>query len=269
MSTSTPATEQTPEHVLVTGASSGIGLAAVRLLLQAPAGSADVSKLAGSAIVHAVARRASQCQALIQLQAEYGRRLQLHDTDLTDDDALRTLGDRAGHGCSQLRLVFNAAGILHSDQLQPEKSITQIRRRQLAQVFDLNAYAPILLAQSLLPLLRGRHQCCFASLSARVGSIGDNRLGGWYAYRASKAAQNQLLRTFAVELKRLNRNACALLLHPGTVDTPLSAPFQSNVPDDKLFSTERAARQLLQLAAAAGPADSGRFLAWDGSEVPW
>jgi NAD(P)-dependent dehydrogenase (short-subunit alcohol dehydrogenase family) len=109
----------------------------------------------------------------------------------------------------------------------------------------------------------------FASLSARVGSIGDNRLGGWYAYRASKAAQNQLIRTFALELARRNPKACCLLLHPGTVDTALSAPFQAHVPTEKLFSVERASCQLLHIIAGSTPADSGRSIAWDGQDIPW
>ena len=109
----------------------------------------------------------------------------------------------------------------------------------------------------------------FASLSARVGSIGDNRLGGWYAYRAAKAAQNQFMRTFAIELRRANPAAACLLLHPGTVDTPLSRPFQSGVEPGRLFAPELAAGHLLAVIASATPADSGRFLAWDGQAIPW
>lgn len=157
--------------------------------------------------------------------------------------------------------------MLHGDGIRPEKSVAQVRRAALEQVFALNAFAPILLAQALLPLLTGT--CMFASLSARVGSIGDNRLGGWYAYRASKAAQNQLMKTFAIELARRNPQACCLLLHPGMVDTALSAPFQANVPAERLFTPPRAAAQLLGIIARATPADSGRFIAWDGTNIPW
>ncbi len=102
-----------------------------------------------------------------------------------------------------------------------------------------------------------------------MGSIGDNRLGGWYAYRAAKAAQNQLLRTLAIEWRRSHPHLACVLLHPGTVDTPLSRPFQARVPAEALFPPARAARQLLDLVAALGPADSGRFLAWDGRDIPW
>ena len=109
----------------------------------------------------------------------------------------------------------------------------------------------------------------FASLSARVGSIEDNRLGGWYAYRASKAAQNQFLRTFAVEARRRAKNLIVLALHPGTVETGLSAPFRANVPQEKLFSADFAAQCLLKNMENASEEDSGGFFAWDGAPIPW
>lgn len=118
-------------------------------------------------------------------------------------------------------------------------------------------------------MLRGKHRCSFASLSARVGSISDNQLGGWYAYRASKAAQNMLLRTFAIEWRRLNRQGCCLLLHPGTTDTGLSKPFQARVPEGKLFTPDFVAERLLTVIAEHGPEDSGQFYAWDGQPIPW
>ena len=109
----------------------------------------------------------------------------------------------------------------------------------------------------------------FASISARVGSIGDNRLGGWYAYRAAKAAQNMFTRTLAIEWARSRRNVICVALHPGTTDTELSRPFQANVPPGKLFSADRTVRQLLAVIERLTPADSGHFLAWDGTEIPW
>jgi NAD(P)-dependent dehydrogenase (short-subunit alcohol dehydrogenase family) len=248
---------------IVTGASSGIGLAAVRLLLDG-----SVTGLAAGR-VHALARHALASLELEELTAQHGDRLCRWSIDLTRPEELAGFAAGLQERKERPALVFNAAGLLHGPDLQPEKSVSQIRIESLQAVFAINAFAPILLAQALLPLLRQRGPVVFASLSARVGSIGDNRLGGWYAYRASKAAQNQLIRTLAVELSRLNPQSCCLLLHPGTVDTPLSTPFQAGVADDKLFSPERAARQLLQLVANAEPADSGRFLAWDGSAVPW
>jgi NAD(P)-dependent dehydrogenase (short-subunit alcohol dehydrogenase family) len=248
-----------PAQALVTGASSGIGLAVVRALLDDP----------GVGCVFAVARGAATSAALAELSATHGTRLHPIVADLTCATELEAMARSVAARTDALHLVFNAAGVLHAPGLRPEKSLTSLRAEALARVFALNAFAPVLLVQALLPLLRHRAPIVLASLSARVGSIGDNQLGGWYAYRASKAAQNQLFRTLAIELRRTHPNACCVLLHPGTVDTPLSQPFQGGVPAARLFTPERAARQLLAIVTRLTPADSGRFLAWDGTQVPW
>lgn len=247
-----------PANVLVTGASSGIGLALVRQLLE--------NRQVGRAF--AVSRSATTNVALGELQHDHGQRLQRVDADITNEGHLAQLAE-ATRAVDALHLVINAAGILHGAALAPEKTIEQASRSSLERVFALNAFAPLLLAKVLLPQLCRGEPAVFASLSARVGSIGDNRAGGWYAYRASKAAQNQLLKTFAIEWKRRNPRGTCLLLHPGTVDTPLSAPFQSKVPADRLFEPRRAATQLLQIISESAPEDSGRFIAWDGQDIPW
>jgi NAD(P)-dependent dehydrogenase (short-subunit alcohol dehydrogenase family) len=159
--------------------------------------------------------------------------------------------------------------VLHDEELAPEKRLAQVRRRSLERSFAVNAFAPLLLAQVLEPLLPRRQPFHFASLSARVGSIGDNRLGGWYSYRAAKSAQNQLLRTLALEWRRRLPLGCVSLLHPGTTATALSAPFQANVPAGGLFSPGRAAGHLLDVLERRTAEDSGRFWAWDGQPIPW
>ena len=168
-----------------------------------------------------------------------------------------------------LRLVFNCTGRLHGPGLTPEKRLSQIQRPALLEQFSINAIGPILLAQAVEPLLQRERPFHFASLSARVGSIGDNRSGGWYGYRAAKAAQNQLLRCLSIEWARRWPQATITLLHPGTTDTPLSKPFQTFVPADKLFSPARAAEQLVRVLLEQQPEHSGAFLAWDGQSVPW
>lgn len=188
--------------------------------------------------------------------------------DLSDDDSLAALASSLKEWPS-LRLVINTAGLLHGPLLQPEKRLSQVNRQVLERSFAVNAFAPLLLAQAIESLLPAADPFHFASLSARVGSISDNQLGGWYAYRAAKAAQNQLLRTLALEWARRKPMGCVSLLHPGTTATGLSAPFQAGVPPDRLFSPERAARQLLDVLAVLGPQQTGQFWAWDGQQIAW
>ena len=247
-----------PAHALVTGASSGIGLAMVQALLDG----------AGVARVCAVSRRADESASLQALRERHAARLVPVVADITTDAGLGAIA-RAAASAEGLHLVVNCAGILHGSGLRPEKSLATLDREALMQVFALNAFAPVLLAKALQPLLGPGAPRVFASLSARVGSIGDNKLGGWYAYRASKAAQNQLLRTLAIEWRRTHPHATCVLLHPGTVDTPLSRPFQANVAPEALFTPEQAARQLVDILAGVTPADSGSFIAWDGTPIPW
>lgn len=164
-------------------------------------------------------------------------------------------------------LVFDATGFLHGAGMEPEKSWRELDAAHLAHAFAINAIGPALLMKHFLPLLPRDRRAVFATLSARVGSIGDNRLGGWYAYRASKAALNQLVRTAAVELRRSRPQAICVALHPGTVDTGLSAPFaksglQVQVPAE-------AAARLLAVIERLGPGDSGEFFDHRGEPVPW
>ena len=166
-----------------------------------------------------------------------------------------------------LDLVIVATGVLHNAQLRPEKSWRSLDAAALAEAFAVNATGPALIAKHALGHLRRDAKSAFACLSARVGSIEDNRLGGWHAYRASKAALNMLVRTFAVELRQRNPGALCVALHPGTVDTALSKPFQSGVDPAKLFTPAHSARALLGVLDRLTPADSGRLWAWDGQPI--
>ena len=178
-------------------------------------------------------------------------------------------GIEARQRLGALRLVLVCSGWLHGDGLMPEKRLSQVSRQALERSFAVNAYGPLLLARELEALLPRQQPSHFASLSARVGSIADNRLGGWYAYRAAKAAQNQLLTTLALEWRRRLPQVCVTLLHPGTTATALSAPFRSTVAPERLFSPQRAAEQLLTVLERQTPECSGAFLAWDGQAIPW
>lgn len=205
---------------------------------------------------------------LVTAGREGGTRHQVQ-LDLESDADLGLLAPALQQFGKPLRLVFNCSGRLHGPGLKPEKRLTQVTREALAEQFSINAFAPVLLAKAVEPLFERDRPVHFASLSARVGSISDNRTGGWYAYRAAKSAQNQLLKTLSVEWSRRWPNATVTLLHPGTTDTALSKPFQSFVPPEKLFSPERAADQLLTVLSTQTPQQSGSFLAWDGQPIDW
>lgn len=189
--------------------------------------------------------------------------------DLEDPDSLEAFGQQVVRELAPLRLVICAAGLLHDAGLQPEKRLSQVKADALRRSFAVNAWGPLLLAQAVEAALPREEPVHLASLSARVGSIGDNRLGGWYAYRAAKAAQNQLLRTLALEWRRRLPLACVTLLHPGTTATALSEPFRASVAPPNLFAPERAARHLLDVLERQTPDTSGSFLAWDGQTIPW
>lgn len=247
-------------EVLVAGASGGIGLEFARQLLA----EAAVGRVWAAA-------RHPDAEGLAALARAHPERLQRLTVDVTREEDLAAMAADIGARTARLHLVVNAFGLLHDADrgLWPEKRLEDVRLENLEASFRVNAFAPILIARHLLPLLAHRERAVFASLSARVGSIGDNRLGGWYAYRAAKAAQNMFTRGLAVELGRRARQVICLALHPGTTDTDLSAPFQARVPEGKLFSTEFAVGRLLGVIDGAGREDSGRFFGWDGEEIPW
>ena len=166
-------------------------------------------------------------------------------------------------------LVIVSTGILSDEAgLSPEKSYRQQAPEAFEKVFRINTIGPALIAKHFLPIMPRKQRAVFAALSARVGSISDNRIGGWHAYRASKAALNMLIKNYAIEQARRNEDFIAVGLHPGTVDTALSKPFQSGVPDKQLFSTEQSATYLLNVIDGLTPNDSGKVFDWAGKEVP-
>ena len=164
-------------------------------------------------------------------------------------------------------LIVVTTGLLHEGEHCPEKSMAALDADWLMRQYAINAIGPALVAKHFLPLMPKTGRCVFAVLSARVGSIGDNKLGGWYGYRAAKAGLNQLIRTIAIEERRRNDRAIVVGLHPGTVDTGLSKPFQANVRADQLFAADRAAVQLLDVIEGLKAPDSGRLFDWEGKEI--
>jgi len=166
-----------------------------------------------------------------------------------------------------LDLVIVANGILHDGELMPEKSLRDLSQEKFQHVFEVNTITPALIAKHFLPKLNKQQTSIFAALSARVGSISDNRLGGWYSYRASKAALNMVIKTASIEVKRRNKHAIIVGLHPGTVDSNLSKPFQRNVPEGDLFTPEYSANKLLDVLDNLTLEQTGKCFAFDGTEV--
>jgi len=164
-------------------------------------------------------------------------------------------------------IIIVATGILHSENFGPEKSIREINHSTMAKVMAVNTIGPALIGRYFIPLLRKDTKSVLAFLSARVGSISDNKLGGWYSYRASKTALNQIIKNFSIELKRTNPKAVVLALQPGTVDSNLSEPFKKNVAKGKLFSPEQSREFLSEVIEKATIEDSGNLVAYDGEII--
>jgi len=237
-------------NVAIIGASGGIGEAMLRLL-------SDDSRVAN---IHALARSGAD-GSLPKVSTGL--------IDLSDEASIATAAQLAAQN-DALDLVIVTSGILwEGEDLRPEKSMRELDLQRLTQLFAVNAAGPALVAKHFLPVLRKNSKTLFASLSARVGSISDNRLGGWYSYRASKAALNMLLKTFAIEHARQWPDSVVAGLHPGTVDTALSQPYTSRTPKETLFSPATSARHLLKVMNQLSPEDSGGVFAWDGSRIQY
>ncbi len=249
-----------PLTALVVGASRGIGLGFVRHLINDE----------NVAAVIAACRNPQSASELKQIADANEKRLRLRSLDVTDEESVAGAAAELAGEIARLDLLINCAGVLHrGDAIAPERRLAEVESGKLLRSFEVHAVGPALLAKHLSPLFDQKDRAVFASLSARVGSIGDNRLGGWYSYRASKAAHNMILRNLSIELRRRHRGLICVSLHPGTVDTDLSRPFQQGVPAERLFSIDRAVDQLLAVVDALEPDSNGRFYAWDGQEIPW
>jgi NAD(P)-dependent dehydrogenase (short-subunit alcohol dehydrogenase family) len=189
--------------------------------------------------------------------------------DLSDEASIAQAAQAIGEA-GPLDLALVATGMLHSTGSQmPERSSRALDAQAMAQVFAINTFGPAIVAKHFLPLMRRDERSVFAVLSARVGSIGDNRLGGWHSYRASKAALNMLVRNFAIEFATRNPQGIVVAIHPGTVNTDLSRPFQRAVPEGALFEPRQSAMHMLALLESLSPSDSGDLFAWSGERIPY
>lgn len=189
--------------------------------------------------------------------------------DATQPQSLPPAAKAIREHCQRLHLLINTVGMLHDGEQRPEKRLNDISPENLAHALTVNAMLLPLLGQTFGSMLRHDEPATFASLSARIGSIEDNGMGGWYSYRASKAAHNMLLRTMSREWRVSHRNVTLLALHPGTVDSSLSRPFISHNYGKRVLQPGEAAQALLSVMAASGPECSGSFLDWRGEHIPW
>ena len=212
----------------------------------------------GSALAAAIEARGG---AVIRLSRHSSPSLDL------DDDGAIAAAAAALADLAPFDLILIATGLLHGPGVAPEKSVSQIDGAALDRLFRINATGPALVMRHFLPLLSRDRRSVMAALSARVGSIGDNRLGGWVGYRSAKAALNQIIATVAIELARTHPNTILAGLHPGTVDTELSAPFQRNVAPEKLFTPAQSAAHLLDVIDGLAPTDSGGCFDFAGKRI--
>lgn len=212
----------------------------------------------GTAFVEAL-RADPACAAVLSLHRRSAPAIDF------DDEGSIGLAAAGVAGQGPFHLIVNAAGLLHTPRFQPEKKLGDLHYAQLLETFRTNTFGPALVLRHFGPLLDAERGV-LALLSAKVGSIADNRLGGWYGYRASKAALNMLVKTAAIELRRTRPQAVVVALHPGTVSSSLSRPFRG---DEVGRLPALAAAQMLTVLGALGPTDSGQFVGWDGQRLPW
>ena len=237
-----------PIKAVVIGARGGVGAAFVDAIQSAGArNEVWATSTTGEGLPHAASRTAA--------------------VDITDEDSIVRLADAIDAAGFVPNLVVNCTGLLHNSDFGPERSWRHLDIDVMRKVFDVNTFGVALLGKHLIPRFDRAPRGVFASLSARVGSIADNRLGGWYSYRASKAAQNMVIKTLSIEASMRWKGLICVALHPGTVDTALSEPFSARVPAHKLFSTELSCSHLSTVIEGLTTADTGGFFAWDGKPI--
>ena len=236
----------------------------------------------GYAMVEQLVQSTANEQQHIHVYATYHKNIpefeadNLHwlPMDVSDEDSIKQAAATIRQQSSHLDWVINCVGLLHTESAQPEKALNQVESDFFIKNMQINALASLLIAKHIKPLLANAershaHPAIFATISARVGSIGDNKIGGWYSYRMSKAALNMGMKNLSIEWSRTLKNTCVVVMQPGTVNTQLSAPFQSNVADGHLFTPAYSAECLLEVLSTMSASESGSFIDWAGKSIPW
>ena len=248
---------------LIIGGTGGIGRAMVQQLVQATANEPDNH--------HRIQVFATYHRSIPDFEADNLHWLQM---DVSDESSIKQAAEDIKQHSTHLDWVINCVGLLHTESAQPEKALRQVETEFFLQNMQINALAGLLIAKHIRPLLAKAERSAdkpaiFATISARVGSIGDNQLGGWYSYRMSKAALNMGMKNLSIEWGRSLKDVCIVVMQPGTVNTQLSAPFQGNVADGQLFSPAYSAECLLEVLSGMSAAHSGSFVDWAGESIPW
>lgn len=239
--------DKNPQHIIVVGGSGGIGRSLVKELLQ---------------YFPNVTVFATYCRSAMPFQHE---RLRWQQLDIRDPEQIQAWASNF----ERVDWLINCAGYLHGNSGGPEKSIRSVETGFLLENIQINTIPTLLTAKEFSNSLKQSPAPVFATVSARVGSIEDNRLGGWYSYRISKAALNMALKTISIEWKHSHPRGCVIALHPGTNDTALSKPFQANVAPQNLRTPADTAANFVSLLGALDPRQSGGFFAWDGERIAW
>jgi NAD(P)-dependent dehydrogenase (short-subunit alcohol dehydrogenase family) len=244
---------EAPFNALVLGARGGIGEAFVQALLQEPQ----------------VGRVVQTSRDVEWCQQDCSNREQRVRLDLTRPESISEFGVALEGAGLPLHLVINCTGVLHGEGIRPERSWKQIEHEAMQHLFQVHATGVALVLSEVMNHIPRDQRAVVASLSARIGSIEDNRLGGWFSYRASKAAQNMILKTAAIEAARRWPELAIVALHPGTVHSELSAPFAKRLPPGRVFEPSQSVEYLRAVISRTRSTDTGTFWAWDGTPIPW
>jgi|TARA_B100001093_G_scaffold435032_1_gene432800 NAD(P)-dependent dehydrogenase (short-subunit alcohol dehydrogenase family) len=250
------------ENAIVNGANGGLGSQFVEELIQRGAGKVFVTFRpdVGTRGLH---------KRLVALMQKYPDRILPIKADSTKEDDVIKIASIVSEEVSEIHYLVNCVGYLHNSDHGPEKSLRKINEEQFIEAVRVNTFPTVLLAKYFMRLMKHKKEAVFAAISARVGSIEDNRAGGWYSYRGSKAMLNMMLSNIAIEFNRSCSNVKVLALHPGTVDTNLSSPFSKNMNPDHLFTPEYSVKSMMDVIENVDKNPLGAFYAWDGERIPW
>lgn len=234
------------KNIVIVGSTGAIGSAFIQLMRETHS----------EAMIHCIARSNPNPS---------GGNITNYTLDLYDEELLEKTAQSISES-APIDLVLVATGILHEDGMMPEKSLKEITADKLIKLFTVNSVIPILCAKHFTPYMN-KESSIFAALTARVGSISDNKLGGWYSYRASKSALNMLIKTCAIEIQRTLKNTPIIAIHPGTVSSKLSEPFNQHLDPSHVFDPQTSAQHVWDIIRKTQPSDTGKVFAWGGSEI--